>query len=183
MGIREQAVSEVQASERRLREILKAHVDSAPYEDIIWLSQLAERVKALVPVVVGVTAGGPPAVQQAPASATATPRPRSGRQGYPKFEVRGDLLIKTGWAKKAKKEYVHRAPLAVLTAVQQRLAEVAKAKPLFTMEDVMPVASPDGNGEVPGYQVYLCVAYLVAEGQVRRQGRDGYVASAVPRQP
>jgi len=54
------------------------------------------------------------------------------------------------------------------------LGEVAQGKALFTIDDIVPIAGPDGNGEIPAYQVYLCVAYLVSEGQLRRQGREGY---------
>lgn len=175
MGIREQAAAEIQAAEYRLRGILKEHIDTAAFEDIIWLSQLAERLKALVPAGGSQGEGGKP-VSSVPGPILPPPalQGKRTRQEYPKFEIRGDVLIKTGWSKKAKREYVHRAPLAVLEAVKQRIAAVAKTKPLFTMEDVMPIPSPDGDGEVPDYQVYVCVAYLVDEGQLKRQGRQGY---------
>ncbi len=161
--------------EKNLRGLLREAVDGAPYEDILWLTRLAEQVHRLIPAPrrpeAAADAGRPGGTPRVAARASAGARRAS---GYPKFEVRGNLLVKTGWSKKKRKEYVHKAPLAVLDAVRARIADVAKDKPTFTMEDVLPVPNPDGNGEVPSYQAYLCLAYLVNDLSVAKAGNDGY---------
>ena len=111
---------------------------------------------------------------EAPEPASRPVRRRAGKATYPRFEIVGDTLVKTGWSKKKRTEYTHKAPMAVLDAVRQRVERATEEKKVFTVEDVTPVPAPDGAGEVPMYQVYLCMKYLVSEGHLSKMGRDGY---------
>lgn len=43
----------------------------------------------------------------------------------------------------------------------------------FGTEDLMPVRTPAG-GEVPGYQSYLCLGWLLSTGLATRHGRSRY---------
>jgi hypothetical protein len=44
------------------------------------------------------------------------------------------------------------------------------------MDKLLPIKDGDG-GEVPGYQAYLCLAWLRATGLVQQHGRQGYTIS------
>lgn len=98
-------------------------------------------------------------------------KPKKGK--YPIFTVESDRLTKTGWSKKRRSEYQHRAPVDAVRSVFRKLQSVSVAKPVFTVEDVVPVENEDGQ-EVPSYQVYMTVAWLVGDGALEKKGRDGY---------
>jgi hypothetical protein len=93
---------------------------------------------------------------------------------YPQFdwENDGQTLVKTGWSRKKRKEYRHRAPKKVLDQVQKKLEKLGAGGKLFTMEDVIPIMDPDTDKEISSYQIYLYVAYLQQQGKITRT-RDG----------
>ena len=93
---------------------------------------------------------------------------------YPQFdwENDGQTLVKTGWSRKKRKEYRHRAPKKVLDQVQKKLEKLGAGGKLFTMEDVLPIMDPDTDKEISSYQIYLYVAYLQQQGKITRT-REG----------
>ena len=95
------------------------------------------------------------------------------KSGYPKFVRDEDRLVKIGWSKKNREEYEHRVPReAVLTLLRHLNGSVEEAK-VFDIEGLLPVQ--DGTGEdVPGYQIYVVVAWLREAGVIEKKGRDGY---------
>lgn len=97
---------------------------------------------------------------------------------YPRFERDGDRLIKIGWSKKAREEYEHRAPKAAVDAVVHRLETGTTSDQVFAIDDLMPISQGDEN-DVPGYQVYIIMAWLREAGVVHKRGRDGYVKNGV----
>jgi hypothetical protein len=93
---------------------------------------------------------------------------------YPKFLRRGDSLIKIGWSKKSKQEYLHKAPRYVLSLVAKSLSELARGGKLVNANDVTTLSDPATETEVPGYQVYLCLAWLRDVELIEQEGRQGY---------
>ncbi|MFN9371247.1 MAG: hypothetical protein ACK6D3_05110 [Planctomycetaceae bacterium] len=93
------------------------------------------------------------------------------RQAYPRFTRSRNELVKIGWSKKDKKEYVHRAPWGVVELLCQRLNDWDSKE--FTSDDILPLVAVDGV-EVPSYQVYLCLAWLRELGLITKEGRQGY---------
>lgn len=93
--------------------------------------------------------------------------------GFPKFNRDGDTLIKIGWSKTDAAPYEHRSPRKILDKLVSRIAEVAVGHRLFTTDELLPLYDDDAS-ELPSYQCYLCLAWLVASGLIDRHGRQGY---------
>ena len=104
-------------------------------------------------------------------AAAASGRPKKNK--YPVFNIEPDRLTKIGWSKKRRSEYQHRAPLDAVASVFRRIQQIAVGQAAFTIDDLMPVEGEDGD-EIPSYQVYMIVAWLVDSGLLEKQGRDGY---------
>ena len=92
---------------------------------------------------------------------------------YPKFARNGDRLVKIGWSRKSRTEYVHRMPRSAVKTVASALCEMGAKE--FSMEGLTAALSDDAMA-VPSYQVYLAVAWLRARGAVRKEEPGIYVA-------
>lgn len=104
-------------------------------------------------------------------SASKRPSSSKARSAYPRFARSRTELVKIGWSKKEKKEYLHRAPWGVVELLCQRLKSWGSKE--FTSEDILPLQGSDGV-EVPSYQSYLCLAWLRDSGLITKEGRQGY---------
>ncbi len=98
-------------------------------------------------------------------------RPTAKKATYPKFSRQRSELIKTGWSKKEKQEYSHRAPWTVVEVLASRINQCRGRT--FTSEEIFPLSDPNGV-EIPSYQAYLCLAWLKTEGLIVQDGRQGY---------
>jgi hypothetical protein len=101
-------------------------------------------------------------------------RPTRKAGDYPKFLREGESLVKIGWSKKEKATYEHKAPRRVLTALVGALEKTGRGGKRFSFEDLLPIADPDGGGEVPSYQAYLALAWMRTEALLTQHGRQGY---------
>jgi len=95
--------------------------------------------------------------------------------GYPRFTRRAEKLVKVGWSKKNKREYEHTTPWSAVLAFAEHLRSHTRPDRIFKVEDLMPVPDPDNETELPGYQVYLAMAWFREEGLIEKRGREGYV--------
>ncbi|MFH0907952.1 MAG: hypothetical protein V1929_04250 [bacterium] len=95
---------------------------------------------------------------------------------YPKFLRRGDHLVKIGWSKKEREEYVHKAPRRVVDALAAAIAKRSANGKVFTAEDLFPLKDPQDGSEIPGYQGYVALAWFRSAGLVKQHGRSGYSA-------
>ena len=93
---------------------------------------------------------------------------------YPRFVRQGDELIKIGWSKRHKREYLHRAPEGVVSALGRALVNVGSSGRLITTEDLLPLRGPEDSTDFPTYQAYLALAWFVKENLVEKHGRQGY---------
>jgi hypothetical protein len=93
---------------------------------------------------------------------------------YPVFFRQSENLVKVGWSKKARREYQHQAPKRVLEKLVATVLAVSAKSPQFTIEQVLPLMSERDGVEMPGYQTYLCVAWLRDAGLLEQHGRQGY---------
>ncbi len=116
------------------------------------------------------------------ASSPVVPRRRSpsrtrksvAKSGYPKFARDGDHLVKTGWSKKKREEYVHRTGRDQAESIVLSLAGRGRAHGVIPIDDILGVRDRS-DADIPSYQVYLTLAWLRKEGLVERRGRNGYV--------
>lgn len=75
---------------------------------------------------------------------------------YPKYCVRGDLLVKTGLSRDARNEYDHFVPKKEFDAIASILAEFSASKKHFAVEEVQ------ARLDCPGYQIYTVLSLLKA---------------------
>jgi hypothetical protein len=101
------------------------------------------------------------------------PGKRTGSAPYPRFKREDETLVKIGWSKSDKATYEHRSPKSILQNLARRIQEVGGNGLRFTTEQLLPLHDENG-AELPSYQCYLCLAWLVADGLVDRHGRQGY---------
>ncbi|MCR9096304.1 MAG: hypothetical protein NXI30_18920 [bacterium] len=173
-------------AEKALRDLIQQQIDEHRYTELPELARLADGVARLL-------RGDAPAVQSEPrvaverapgaaqpAKRTATKRhsaKAAKKADYPKFTRDGDRLIKIGWSKKAREEYEHRTPRDAARAFWRHLATSTTSGKLFTIEELLPVPDASG-GDVPGYQVYMTLAWLRKAGLIEKRGREGYLVTA-----
>jgi len=78
------------------------------------------------------------------------------KRDYPKYRVTGDLLIKTGLSRDARKEYEHILTKKDFDALISLLAEFSSSRRDFAFEEVR------GRLELPSYQIYTVLSLLRA---------------------
>ena len=100
---------------------------------------------------------------------------RNKAKQYPKFFHQADQLVKVGWSKKDRKEYIHKAPFTSVIATANSIQKAASGKKVFSADQFFPVLSADGQAELPGYQAYLSLAWFRTLGLVDQKGRQGYI--------
>jgi hypothetical protein len=92
---------------------------------------------------------------------------------YPKFFRRGKELVKVGWSKTDRDEYIHRSPRRVVDALVGAIKQLGTRGKLFTSEDFLPLKDPDDGSDFPPYQGYLAMVWLKQLGLVEQHGRRG----------
>ena len=173
-----------------LRALLSEAAASGDYEAVtrltLWAKQLASLPTSGIPVppIVGDVTSNEPAAKrltrQGAVQAAGRKREarrsgkRSARPDYPKFFRQGDNLVKIGWSRRSKKEYQHKAPRRVLLLVAGAIGKVGAQGRVFAAEDFLPLTDPQDGLEIPGYQAYVCLAWLRKAGLVDRRGRKEY---------
>ncbi len=93
---------------------------------------------------------------------------------YPKFLKDESRLIKVGWSRKKKAEYMHRVPKEAIYIFAEHLEKNVGAQSLFEIENLFPILAASGE-EIPGYQIYVIIAWLRTVGTIVKKGRDGYI--------
>ena len=89
-----------------------------------------------------------------------------------------DELLKIGWSKRKKKEYKHSAPRRLTLALGRAIAEAGGSDGMVASEGFFPLDDPDDHSEVPSYQAYVVLAWLVEAGVVKKHGRQGYTVAS-----
>ncbi|MEM6256839.1 MAG: hypothetical protein AAGI37_00835 [Planctomycetota bacterium] len=97
-------------------------------------------------------------------------------KAYPRFAKDGDKLVKIGWSKQTREEYEHKAPLLAVEAFSAHLRIHSKEGRIFKIDDIMPVADPNSEGELPSYLIYMALGWLRSIDAVSKHGRSGYSA-------
>lgn len=172
-------------AERKLAEVTAEALQQRDYAAVQWVSAIAERIASsrLGESLRGAEARTRDAVADQPESTinpsahlgspAPTPRPSNSSDQFPHFHRDGDQLIKVGYSKSERKTYEHRSPSTVLTALVEYLAVFAIDGQLFTTERIL-AQFDRKRPAVPTYQIYLCLAFLIRRGLVKKNGRLGY---------
>lgn len=169
-------------AEKGLRELMQRDIREQRYTELAEVARMADGVARLArgelfssrvePASASVGNG------RATVARTSRARAAAASSGsYPRFARQGDKLVKTGWSKRAREEYEHRAPRSAVLAFTEHLGKLVTAGRAFTADEITPVHDAAGQ-ELPSYQVYLGIAWLRAMGVLKKKGRDGYVLTA-----
>jgi hypothetical protein len=189
--IADQARGVLISAEMSIRGLITMAADSQDYEAVSDLAELAKTLSSLAKTnrffraeaarneaIAGnkaedvATSGKTLRKQKASKSRKATKNIGAGKD-YPKYHTERDRLVKIGWSKKHRDTYEHRAPKEAVEAVVDQLNQKAASGRAVTVEEIGAVHLPDGN-EVPSYQVYMTIAWLLVIHQLEKEGRDGY---------
>jgi hypothetical protein len=179
----DRASSVIRHAEREIRGQIAEAAAAGAYEVVDRLSgiarRLAEMAEEAAPAPVTPDDHPPAKAHGADELPAAKPvargnRKASRKQDYPRFERAGDTLVKIGWSKKGREEYVHKAPKTGVDAVTRRVMDVGKDGHVFVTDDLLPVKLNGGRDELPGYQAYVCLAWLRNIGAIQQHGREGY---------
>lgn len=185
------ALEVIARAEAELRELISESLAKQRYGDVREIAQLADRLAHLSPSrepqFLGQPVGGGVPIKELSGEPVRSKRKpaerkkqavvaRGRKRSYPRFVRDGERLVKIGWSKKNRQEYEHRVPLSGVQGLVRHLAGSVKADKVFDIESLLPITD-SGGVEVPGYQVYVVIAWLREAGLIQRKGRDGYVLS------
>ncbi len=152
-------------AEESLRALIRESLEEDEYGEVAVIAGVAEELSQAI------------AILETPPPPNTGPNPSSELFGhpaaYPRFERNGYGLVKTGWSKKNREEYVHRAPKDVVWALARMLREHIGPENRFTASGIFSLLEERGE-EIPAYQVYVCLAWLKSAGAVTGNGRAGY---------
>jgi len=97
------------------------------------------------------------------------------RKGYPKFQVKGQTLVRIGWSKKQHAEYTHKTPKSVFEVTIRAMAGLAQsgAGP-FAAEQLIEKIDIMESEAIPSYQVYSVIGLLRVTKCIKQIGREGY---------
>jgi hypothetical protein len=183
------AVDVLEKAEQEIRILIGKSAAAGEYESVVRLGGIARRLAEMVTELRSVCSGsgesrvdsiggaGVKGLIAVKRSGTRVARQSAGAEGYPKFERSKDQLVKVGWSKKERCEYLHRAPRAVLDVVVRQAEKLGAADRVFTADELLPQCCGEDGNEFPRYQTYLCLAWLRSIGALDQHGRDGYSAT------
>lgn len=171
MTYRDQTRKILKEAEESLRALVAGAAAEGEYDAIVELARTASAIEALR--VSGQEVSSESTIANvATKNASSRPRSKGARKAYPEFFRANEFLVKVGWSKRHRAEYEHRAPRAALVALASALEKRSKHT-RFSSDDIFPLQDSK-NDDIPGYQGYVCLAWLVFIGAVERQGRQGY---------
>jgi hypothetical protein len=180
MDVLYEAATIVKSAEAALRDLMQRAVQAGEYKDLPTLARMGEQLSGMTVRIEGNETPSPPsavasapAVKKQPLVSEKPGKPKT-KPAYPRFKREGDRLVKIGWSKSERSEYQHRAPRSVGHQLLLAIQGVIKNKPIFAVEDLLPLVDPAEKTEYPPHQVYLALAWLRAEGIVAAKGREGY---------
>lgn len=166
-------------AENQMRELMREALADGRYADVAQIAQTADALARLLQTESIETEPNLPverlfhgAASPHPSKAAATPRHK---RAYPRFEREADKLVKIAWSKRDRKEYEHKAPQFVIDSLITSIQNSKGVGAKFVPAEVFPLKHPKSKKEVPSYQSYLAMAWLVHEGVIVKYGRDGYV--------
>lgn len=186
----------IREAEARIQDLMAAAVRNRQYEHLPELAGLAERLAAILPVaddsmdgVVKDTATverisrefpssvAPKTSANKPRQKTSPSRrnPKAIKGRYPMFSRDDESLVKTGLSQKSGTTYEHRAAKSAIEIIISRIRGVAseEGRP-FSAESLSDIGSHSDDSEIPGYQLYLTLAWLKSLGLLKQHGRKGY---------
>ena len=183
--IRKNALGVLENAEQSLRKLISQAALEQQYDEVAWILELAKQVwlvrernavessQDLLP------ANGSEAdnknTSRIPIKHTKHLVETKKNGTYPRFSAQEDRLIKTGWSKKNKAEYEHRAPRGTIEKIFDAISQVGN-NGSFDIEAISPLVE-QGDDLVPIYQIYMAIGWLRDNGFLVKCGRNEYGVS------
>lgn len=170
-------------TEQQFQELISEASNGGRYSDVVRLASVAEDIGQLTERLSSGEGKEAPSSSQkfrqsSPKKKSRKPRKSASQRKYPKFFRSGEELIKVGWSKKKKDEYRHTAPRRLALPLTKAIVQAGGTRAKVPTSDFFPIEDPKDNSEVPSYQSYIVLAWLVDSRIVEKHGRQGYT---VPR--
>lgn len=180
--LRREALAALDKAEQSLRKLIARAALERQFEEVAWIVDLARQVievrdrnagddghsgavETLLPI------RSKPALEDAGEQSSHLSS-LGETSPYPRFSVHGGRLVKTGWSKKNKSEYEHRAPKSAIQTVFDAIGE-SGSRGTFDVDTVTPMNTL-GLATIPNYQVYMAIGWLRVIGYVEKCGRNQY---------
>lgn len=174
MNVLAEASGLVKTAEAALKGLMQRAVSAGEYRDLPTLAKMAEQLCGMTARIGAPEDPARISTPKPPSLSTSRKTKPKGKKEYPRFKREGDRLVKIGWSKSDKAEYLHRAPSSVGRTLLLAVHNVVKSKEVFSVEDLLPLSDASEKSEIPPHQVYVALAWLKAEGIVLPKGREGY---------
>jgi hypothetical protein len=162
--------------EAEVQQLLASAASSGLYDDIERIATIARSLDEMAASVQSAQRlerhRGVPSLAPSTTGQQARSRKTTRAKDYPKFSRDGEYLVKTGWSKKNREEYLHRARFDHALSIAEYLSTANPSRPV-PIEEILAVRDREG-APIPSYQVYVVIAWLRQEGLVERVGRSGY---------
>ena len=177
-GYRAEIHRAVSDAEESVRKILVREAEGGRYDGIEFARSVGLRLKELRDL----TSPEEPGETITPADPPAGGQPmgRAKPRGkYPRFGIEDGTLIKTGWTKKKKAEYVQRVPRHAFDVVTAALGDLsAEESGPITTERILARVDALSPQSIPTYQTYTVLYFLRSKKILRAAGRGSYVLPA-----
>jgi hypothetical protein len=185
MKLLDRATDLLRRTETELRKLVSDAAKAGDYASVVQMAAWARSLSEMVadkPVPSNGSRERVARTKKLPTAAKARPTvtnhaSRAGSNAYPQFFRQADRLVRVSWSKSEKKEYEHKAPLAVVKTLAGLIVKRGADGRVFTTDELMPMDDGDGL-DVPIYQVYAGLSLLRQVGLIDQHGRRGY---SVPR--
>lgn len=171
----------IRDSESSLRELMQKALEQQKYSDVAEIARITDAVSKILAhskaAMMSVAEQG--TIQFSKPAGALDPKQTKSistlqkKTSYPKFIKDRERLIKVGWSKKNRREYEHRVPFSTAMYFARYMVESVEPGKLFQVDEILPVSDAEGH-EIPSYQVYVTLAWLISTGIVEKKGRDGY---------
>ncbi len=166
--------------ERQFQKLIAEAGSAGQYPDVVRLASVAEGIDQLANRLGSgenereSASSSEESVRASSKKRQRKPRKPKHARDYPRFFRSGDELMKVGWSKKKKKEYKHTAPRRLAVALTKAIVQAGGTESKVATADFFPIEDPKDHSEVPSYQTYIVLAWLVEAGIVEKHGRQGY---------
>jgi len=181
--IAEKARQILASAEAEVRGLITTAAEAQDYQAVSDLAELAQTLSSLTETSRFLRSES---VAEASLSQARKPKPanrgsspqqkpkkaRGAAKDYPKYHTDRDRLIKIGWSKKHRDTYEHKAPREAVDAIVHALNKKASGR-VVTVDELGTIETLSSS-EVPAYQVYMTIAWLIVTNQLSKVGRDGY---------
>lgn len=191
MGSPSRGTTILRSAEKELRSAMERAIASGRYSELSELARFADGLNDLLtrrrtsieaasaqdarePVAGNASAAKSNRHSKAPLSKSV--HQSKSKSKYPRFEIVNAWITKVGWSKREREEYRHHAPVTAALALAKHIDQSQPSGQLWTVEGLGDISCDSPSGCLPGYQVYLLIAWMRHTGLLIKSGRSGYTA-------